>query len=96
VTALIDTGAATSVMSCATMDKVCISRPPLLTPVNSYYAINGTKCNVKGETEIKFMGARPVKVIIVDYVGHDFILGNDALIAGKTLLDLSNRTMQDV
>ena len=62
---------------------------PFLTKCEALYAVNGTKIEVLGKSEIKFLNALPIPVIVTKTVKHDMILGADALAMGRAQIFLN-------
>ena len=62
---------------------------PFLTKCEALYAVNGTKIEVLGKSDIKFLNALPIPVIVTKTVKHDMILGADALAIGRAQIFLN-------
>jgi hypothetical protein len=89
VISLADTGAACSLMAKRIFDELCerTMRPRLLKTSEMVCGLGGATLEVCGTTEIAVDGAGPLKVLVVDKLAHDVIIGCDAIIEGKGQLD---------
>ena len=87
--ALVDTGAAHSLMAELTFLNICqgSTRPSLVQPSLTVCALGGVPLKTVGQTEVRVEGAGPLDVIIVADLPHELILGSDALNSGHAILD---------
>lgn len=77
ISALIDTGAVTSLIRQDTWEKLNTKGP--LSKCNILYTLNNSPLKILGQTEVKFVDARPIPVVVVPNMDHQFLLGSDAL-----------------
>ena len=63
---------------------------PLIKKCDNLYAVNGTPIKIFGKSEVKFLDASPIPVIIANDMKHDMILGIDALTMGKANIFLGD------
>ena len=84
ITALVDTGAACSLLNEHMFDDICkrTKRPRLIQPKALVCGLGGKTLEVLGETEIAIDGAGPVKVLVTRGLAHQLIIGCDAIIQG--------------
>ena len=92
---LVDTGACVTILHKRVFDKLCrcTGRTRLLKPTCFVYSVCGQKMDVLGKTQIKIDNAEVIEVMIVRGISHDMILGNDALMKGKGIIDYPKKTL---
>jgi hypothetical protein len=88
--ALLDTGASKTLLRYKDFNKLCevTGRPRLLRSTNKMYSISGQSLDVKGATEVWIPEINSsLEVLVTDGIQHHLVLGDDALMKGKSLID---------
>ena len=96
INALIDTGAARSLMADSVFQDICAktNRPSLLKPSGVVCGLGGKPLDVLGETELLIGEAGPVSIMVTRGLPHQLLLGSDAIAAGRGILDYENKSVQ--
>ena len=86
---LIDTGASVSLLHNAVFKRICkdTGRSRLLKPAPLLYDVSGSPIHVFGRTEVQLDVFGNLNMLVVDGIAHQCIIGDDALAAGKALVD---------
>jgi hypothetical protein len=89
VKALVDTGAACSLMAKRIFDALGerTDRFGLQETTKTLCGVGGAPLKVEGATVVEIDNVGPLRVLVVDDLAHDVIMGCDAIIEGQGQLD---------
>ena len=93
---LIDTGACVSLLRHDKFRDICLvnGRSRLLQPAPQLLNVSGKPIRAIGKTEVEFSHLGTLPVVVVEGILHECILGHDALVVGRSVLDYEARTLQ--
>lgn len=95
INALVDTGAAKTLMAERTFEQICrlVNRPTLVKPTGAVCGLGGHRLQVLGETEIVIPKAGPIQVLITRDFPHALLLGSDSLARGQGAVDYKQNSL---
>lgn len=93
VTALVDTGAACTLMALNLFEELCrkTNRSPLLQPTGKVTTLGGHPVDILGQTEVMVDHAGPISVL-VSREEHPLLLGSDSILRGKGVINYADNT----
>ena len=96
IQALIDTGAARSLIADKLFQEICArtNRPSLLKPTRLVCGLGGKPLDILGETELTIPEAGPINIMVTRGLPHQLMLGSDAMAKGHGIINYEKGGLQ--